>query len=389
MARVRGYIAMTTAKGMVAALVLMAAACVAGGAAGEPREDAGRIVELSEKQAAHVTAEKLGEYIFPIEKQAPGAIDFDEEMLTQVFAPYQGRIIKAFVSIGDEVKKDQLLFTIDSPDLVQAESTLIAAAGVLDLTAKNLERQRNLYRQSAAAQRDYEQAVSDQQGAEGNLSAARDAVRIFGKTDAEIDQVVASRKIDPVLVVRSPIAGEVTARNAAPGLFVQPGSTPAPYTIADTSIMWMLANVPEKDVAELRNGQETAVSVGAHPGRVYRGKITSVGALVDPNTRRVLVRSEVEDPKHQLRSGMLATFAITVAEPRRAVAAPEAAVVREGDGAMTLWFTTDRRRYTARTVKTGLTHDGFVEIVEGAKAGEFIATDGAIFVANAYANSAH
>jgi cobalt-zinc-cadmium efflux system membrane fusion protein len=372
------------------AIAALAVLAVAAGAALEARAaDAPRIVELSEKQAAQVKSETLGEHLFPIEKQAVGNIDFDEEMLTQVFAPYQGRIIKAFASAGDEVKKDQVLFTIDSPDLVQAESTLIAAAGVLELTARNLERQRNLFRQSAAAQRDYEQAVSDQQGAEGNLSAARDAVRIFGKTDAEIDQIVVSRKIDPVLVVRSPIAGEVTARNAAPGLFVQPGSTPAPYTIADTSIMWMLANVPEKDVAELRAGQETAVSVGAYPGQVYRGKITSVGALVDPNTRRVLVRSEIEDPQHRLRSGMLATFSITVAEPKRAIAAPEAAVVREGDGAMTLWFTTDRRRYNARTVKTGLFHGGFIEIAEGAKPGELVATEGAIFVANAYAVSAH
>ena len=61
-----------------------------------------------------------------------------------MFTPYQGRILKAYASVGEIVKKDQILFTIDSPDLVQAESTLIATAGVLDLTAKNLERQKNL-----------------------------------------------------------------------------------------------------------------------------------------------------------------------------------------------------------------------------------------------------
>jgi membrane fusion protein, heavy metal efflux system len=344
-------------------------------------------IELSEKQLTSVKTGQIVEHVFPIEKQAVGSIDFNEELLTQVFTPYQGRIIKAFPSVGDEVKKDQVLFTIDSPDLVQAGSTLIAATGVLELTTRNLARQRQLFNQSAAAQKDYEQAISDQQTAEGNLRAARDAVRIFGKSDAEIDKIASDRKIDPVLVIPSPISGLVTARNASPGLLVQPGNPPAPYTIADISTMWMLANIPERDISDLRIGQEVTVSVPAHPGKSFKGKITTIGATVDPGTRRVLIRSEIADPQHELRMGMLANFAITIAAPKRAIAAPETAVVREGDGTMTLWFTAGGRRFTRRAVKTGLSSGGFVEISEGAQPGEQVATEGALFIANAYANA--
>jgi cobalt-zinc-cadmium efflux system membrane fusion protein len=215
---------------------------------------------------------------------------------------------------------------------VQAESTLIAAAGVLELTTRNLERQRKLFNQSAAAQKDFEQATSDQQTAEGNLRAARDAVRIFGKSDAEIDKVISGRNIDPALVVPSPISGLVTARNAAPGLLVQPGNAPAPYTIADISTMWMLANIPERDISDLRLDQEVTVSVPAHPGKSYKGKITTIGATVDPNTRRVLIRSEIANPQRELRMGMLANFAITIAALKRAIAASETAVVRDRSG---------------------------------------------------------
>ncbi len=353
---------------------------------GASLEKAEAAVDLTWTQLSPVKTEAVALHVFPIEKQAVGSIDFNEEMLTQVFTPYQGRILKAFASAGGEVKKDQVLFTIDSPDLVQAVSTLIAAAGVLDLTAKNLERQRNLYKQSAAAQKDYEQAVSDQQTAEGSLKAARDAVRIFGKTDAEIDKMIVDRKIDPVLVVPSPISGLVTARVAAPGLLVQPGNPPAPFTIADISTMWMLANIPEREIADLRTGQDVTVSIPARPGKLYKGKISTIGATVDPNTRRVLVRSEIADPDHELRSGMLANFSITIAAPKTAIAVPESAVVREGDGTMTLWFTRDRHRFTRGPVKTGLSSGGFVEIAEGAGLGEVVATEGAIFVANEYAN---
>jgi cobalt-zinc-cadmium efflux system membrane fusion protein len=340
-------------------------------------------VDLADSQLAAVKVEPVAERGFPIEKEAVGSIDFNEDMSVQVFTPYQGRIIALFAEIGDDVKKGQTLFTIDSPDLLQAESTLIAAAGVLQLTTRNLERLRDLYTSRAVSQHDVEQAASDQQTAEGNLRAARDAVRIFGKTDADIDRIVADRVADPTLVVPSPIDGRITARNAAPGLLVQPGSAPAPYSVADISTMWMLANVAETDSPAFRVGQQVQVKLGAFPGRVFDGKITTIGATVDPNTRRVLVRSEVKDPQHELRSGMFANFVIGVGPPARSPGIPIDGVVREGDGTQSIWVTADRRRFTKRTVKIGEVRDGYRQILEGVQIGELVATEGAIFLSNA------
>ncbi len=339
-------------------------------------------VDLTDAQLDTVKVEPVEERDFPVEKEAVGSIDFNEDLETQVFTPYQGKIISLFAEVGDDVKKGQTLFTIDSPDLLQAESTLIAAAGVLELDRKNLDRLRDLYTTRAVSQHDVEQAASDEQTAEGNLRAARDAVRIFGKTDAEIDGIVAQRMADPTLVVPSPIAGRITARNAAPGLLVQPGSAPAPYTVADINTMWMLANVAEDDSPSFRLGQAVQVTVDAFPGRVFDGTITTVGASVDPNTRRVLVRSEIKDPQHQLRSGMFANFVIRIGNPVRSPAVPVDGVVREGDGTMTIWVTADRRRFTKRTVKIGEERDGYRQILQGVQPGELVATEGAIFLSN-------
>src|ERR1700688_1597348 len=171
-------------------------------------------VDLSDSQLASVKVEPVEEREFPVEKDAVGSIGFNEDMTVKVFTPYQGRIIALFAEVGDDVRKGQTLFTIDSPDLLQAEATLISAAGVLELTNRNLARLQDLYTTRAVSQAALEQSVSDQQTAQGNLRAARDAVRIFGKTDAEIDQIVAQRLADPTLVVPSPINGRITARNA-------------------------------------------------------------------------------------------------------------------------------------------------------------------------------
>src|SRR5947209_4367729 len=340
-------------------------------------------VNLSDSQLASVKVEPVAERDFPIEKQAVGSIDFNGEMSVQVFTPYPGRIIGLFAKVGDDVKKGQTLFTIDSPDLLQAESTLIAAAGVLEFTTRNLARLKALYATRAVSQKDMEQATSDQQTAEGALRAARDSVRLFGKSEAEIDRIITERMADPTLVVPSPITGRITARSAAPGLYVAPGSAPAPYSVADISTMWMLANVAETDSPAFKLGQGVKVKAIAFPDRVFDGKINTIGAIVDPSTRRVLVRSEVSNPHDELRSGMFANFVIRTGDSVRAIAVPLDGVVREGDGTMTVWVTADRRRFTKRTVKVGLQRDGYRQITDGLQVGELIATEGALFLSNA------
>jgi membrane fusion protein, heavy metal efflux system len=339
-------------------------------------------VDLSERQAEAVKSGPVGSREFMLFKTAVGTIDFNENMLVQVFSQYPGKIIKAFFNIGDDVKKGETLFTIDSPDLLQAEATLLASAGVLELQKRTLLRLTNLLKSGGSAQKDVDQATSDEQTAEGNHRAARDAVRIFGKTDAEVDQILGTRKLDATLLVPSPISGRIVARSAAPGFLTQPGNAPAPYSVADISTMWMVANVIETDAPAYKLGQEVEVRVPAYPDRVFKGHVTTLGSTIDPSSHRQLVRSEIDDPQHLLRSGMFASFVIHVGEPTRSLAVPADGVVREGDGTMTVWVTTDRRRFLKRTVKVGLRQDGWVQILEGLEPGEVVVTDGAVFLSN-------
>jgi cobalt-zinc-cadmium efflux system membrane fusion protein len=345
-------------------------------------------VDLSDKQAATLKVGSAGMRDFVLFKTAVGTIDFNENLLVQVSSQYSGKIIKAFSNIGDEVKLGDILFTIDSPDLLQAESTLLATAGVLELQKRTLSRTTQLVKSGGGAQKDLDQATSDQQTAEGNFKAARNAVRIFGKTDAQIEQILADRKVDSTLVIPSPISGRVIARSAAPGLLTQPGATPAPYTVADLSTMWMLANVIETDAPAYKLGQQVEVRVPAYPETVFKGHVTALGSMIDPNTHRQLVRSEIDDPAHQLRSGMFASFVIHVGDPVRSPAVPVAGIVREGDGTMTAWTTRDRHRFLRRTVKVGLQQDGWTQILEGLQPDESVVTDGAIFLSNKFVTGA-
>ncbi|HBY29433.1 MAG TPA: efflux transporter periplasmic adaptor subunit [Bradyrhizobium sp.] len=345
-------------------------------------------VVLTDKQAANFKIMPAEQRSFKTLKNAVGSIDFNQNMLVQAFTPNPGRIVDTFFNVGDEVKKGDALFTIDSPDLLQAESGLLASAGVLELQTRTLARVKQLLKTGGGAQKDVDQATSDQQTAEGNFKAGRDAVRLFGKTDAEIDRIVADRKVDSILVVPSTISGRIIARNAAPGLYVQPGNAPAPYSLADISTMWMVANVIETDAPSYRIGQPVEVRVPAYPGEVFRGRVTTLGLNIDPNSHRQLVRSVIEDPQHKLRAGIIASFTIETEPPKMSVSVPLEAIVREGDGTMTVWVTTDGRRFDRRSVKIGMEQDGWRQILDGVAAGEKIASTGAVFLSNKFANAA-
>ncbi len=352
--------------------------------AGQGKSQTSDGVSLTEAQRRFVSVTTVNEQRFAIDRDAVGTVDFDENSTVQVSPPYQGRISALFAKAGDNVSKGQVLFTIDSPDLLQAESTLLSSAGVFTLTARVLQRAKQLYAAQGLAQKDYDQAVSDQQAAGAAYLAARAAVRIFGKTDAQIDRILKSRQLDARMPVLSPISGQVTARNAAPGTLVQPGGTPVPFTVSNLSTKWLLGNVSEGNMPMMRLGQAVDIKLMAYPGRLYHGKISEISAAVDPNTHRGTITIDIPDPKNELRPQMLATFTVHTGISMRSLAVPYDGVVREGDGSMTVWVTRDGRHFSPRTVTIGLQQHGENQILSGLNPGERVAAQGALFLSNAY-----
>jgi membrane fusion protein, heavy metal efflux system len=343
---------------------------------------AAQTIELKTSQLDAIKIAPIGEHDFDYRRHAVGIIDFDRDHYVQVFTPYPGRIIATFADLGDPVKKGEVLFTIESPDFLAAQSNLIATAATLDQTTSALSRAVKLYAAHGIDQNDYETAVANQQAAEGALKAARNAVAVFGRTAAQIDRIIAKRQVDPALFVRSPVTGRITERSAAPGLLEQPGVAPAPYAVADLRSKWMIANVIESDAPLYRLGQRVEATVVAYPGRVFAGEIGRLGRSLDANTHRIVVRCEIPDPGDELIPGMLANFAIRVRQPLAALAIPMNGVVRNGDGTFAAWTTTDRHRFTQRTVKLGEALDGRYPVISGLRRGELAVTDGAVFLSN-------
>lgn len=239
----------------------------------------------------------------------------------------------------------------DDPALIQAESTLLATAASYELSQRELARVKSLGTANGIARKELEQAVYDAQTAAAAYKAARDAVHALGKSDAEVDRMVEAGRIE------SPAA-------------------------ASRAVKWVVADVIESDSPLFHAGQPLQVGVTAFPDQKFDGAVSEVYSTVDPSTHRVTLRGEVQDPKNELRPGMLADVVIQVRQPEIAIGVPVNGIVREGDGTMTAWVTVDRRHFIQRVVVTGLREDGEVQILRGLQRGELIVTDGAIFLDN-------
>jgi len=343
-----------------------------------------------------ITIEPVSSRSFFAEKVATGKIGFNEDVMTPVFSPYTGRIVRLFVKPGDAVNRGTPLFEIDTPDLVQAGQDLIAAGinvprarTVLALATRAEDRQHRLYLNKAVALKDWEQAEADLRNAERDLHAAESALaasrsrlRVFGKTDEEIAKIENDRQIDRTARVRSPIAGTTVTRKVGPGQYVKPDSADPLFTIADLSTVWLLADVYEADVPLIRVGQRIEVHVAAYPNEAFTARIAYVSSSVDPTSHRVGLRGVVENSRRRLKPEMFASFRVVTNSETQSLAVPTSAIVREGDKT-SVWVSQDRNHFLRKDVKTGIQQGGYVQIISGLELGEKVVSAGGLFIGNA------
>lgn len=341
-------------------------------------------VQLTAEQVLELKVGSVGLQTFELRREAIGNIDFNQDRAVQVFSPYQGRISSLLVRAGDDVAAGQVLYSVQIPDLPAAAAMLISTAGTLKVTSQTLRRAQALFETQSIPLKELQQNTADQQAAEAAYQAARKTLSLFGLVQQEIEEIETKHKIDTDMPIRSPFAGRVTARAGAVGQLVQPGSGSAPLTVANLQTLWMVASVPESELANYKLGQPVSVKVPAYPEVAFTGKITYIADVADALTHRVAVRADVGNAKHLLKPQMLATFTITLGQPVSSVAVPVNALAREGDGALSVWVTQEGLRFKRRRVEAGLMQNGMVQITDGLQAGEQIARDKALFLSNLY-----
>jgi cobalt-zinc-cadmium efflux system membrane fusion protein len=347
----------------------------------------------TKEQWATLTVQSVEERPFRPAHSTEGKIAVNEDHSTPIFSPYAGRVTRLLVQPGDRVDKAQQLFTIEATDMVQAQNDFLTAKGAFNKAQSQVnllqiveKRQHALFDAKAGALKDWQQAQADLVAAQNDLrsgqaalEAVRNRLRILGKSDKEIATFEAQGKINPETPIYSPIAGTVTQRKVGPGQYIGTGASDPAYVIGDLSTVWLVANVRESDVPKMKVGQPVEVKVLAYGDRMFKARVTYIAAAVDPNTRRLQVRAEVDNAQGVLKPEMFATFSIVVGEERASPAIPREAVVYEGSTAR-VWVAKDDAGIELRQVKLGLANGSLVQVLEGLAAGDKVVTRGSLFI---------
>src|SRR5262249_16374367 len=317
-------------RGCVAALMaaLMAVGwCIAPPPA-TPHNQPRDTIHVTADQMRQLSVAKVELHAFRIEKSAIGQIAFNEDTSTAVLTPFSGRVTRLIAKIGEAVKRGAPLLEIDSSDVVQPQSDLIAAVTAMNKARSQLglaeiseQRDRNLFEGRAGPLKTWQQSQAQLDAAQNNMpaaetavAAARNRLAILGMTDREIDALQERGEIRRSLPIHAPIDGVVVARRVGPGQYVRSDPGEPLYALADVSTMWLKAFVPEVDLPSIQIGQNVEVRVLAMPDRVFKARITYIGAAFETVTRRMVVRSEIENPGGALKAEMFASFRIATGE---------------------------------------------------------------------------
>jgi len=325
---------------------------------------------------------------------ATGKILVPEDRVAVIGPVNEGRIVHLYAGQGTRVKKGQKLADLESADIDQAEADYLKAladyenarrssAAEIKLAQENYDRAKLLYQQKITAGKNLQSAEHDLEvakasaensinGTNAALIAARRHLLILGIKDSTIDALPKRTDLAAVFSLNSPIDGIVVERNATVGASV--GTDANVFKIMDLSRVWIDANVFEKDLQQVRPGQEVKLTVPAFPGSTFSGKVILINSVVDPDTRTVKVRTEVANPDGRLKPDMFANVQIVTALNRTAISIPQSAVLN--DEGKTVVFVADGNGYKKRQVQPGIQNNDRVEIIDGLAAGDKVVVKG-------------
>jgi cobalt-zinc-cadmium efflux system membrane fusion protein len=298
----------------------------------------------------------------------PAMVEADPARTVNVMPSVTGQVIDLMARLGGRVTKGQQLAVIDSSDLAQALSDDEKARSALKLTKQTLDRLMVLEKTSAIAVKDREQAQSDYAQAVSELDRADARLRAIG---APLDAKANTR----LLSVKSPIAGSIIALQVAPGAYVN-DPTAAMMTIANLDVVWVTANVPEKDVSFVYPGQTVKVSVTSYPNRAFAGKVLFVSDVIEPDTRRNKVRIEFPNPDKALKPNMFATVTF-VAPPVTRITVPNSALLMTNDRT-SVFVEVESWAFERRNVEIGYQEGTEAAIRSGLSPGDRVVVKGAV-----------
>lgn len=346
-----------------------------------PVNTAPGLISLSMEESTRVglVVQPAARSDFRTHRDFPAIVQPNHHNMAEITTLVRGRVVDVYADLGQEVKANAPLAILYSSDLGLAQSAYLKARAKLHVAEQAYGRAKFLLQEKvigeAEAQRRHAELLSNQ--AESNES--RDRLKLLGMDAAELRRLDQSREIRSVVPIVAPFAGRIIGRNLTRGEVVE--TTEKLFVIADLSAVWVVANIPEKDIPFVHSvhasgNTQVEVRINAYPNETFKGTITYVGDVLDPVTRTMQLRLELPNPDGRLKPEMFATIRLfSESQPDR-LAVPEAALQRD-QGRTFVFVQRGPSEYELREVRIGESNGTMTSILDGLNEGEPVVTHGA------------
>lgn len=308
-----------------------------------------------------------------------GKVAYGEDRYSKISSPLQGRVVEVRAHLGDRVKAGDVLLVVDSPDIAQAYSEYVKEDSELHYASRAYELAKDLYEDKAMPLKDLKQAENELVKARAEFRRAKERLLSLRVSAEELDKPLDKQKITSRFEMKSPLTGIVVERSVTPGQSVGGDPTQVLFTVADLDMLQVVADLYERDLALVKEGQFAVVNVEAYPGVDFPATVAAVGDVVDPATRTIKVRAWVNNEAHKLKPEMFARLRLEVGEAAQFITVPREAIL-EVDGKQFVYVVQDHDRYVKREVKVSNLSPDQVRVVEGLTRGERIVTRGAVLI---------
>ncbi len=308
----------------------------------------------------------------------PGRIEVQQNRLAKIGSPVTGRVSDIQVSLGQIVKSGQILAKVNSVELTQTQLIFIKAKQQIGLKTKAVVRAKLLFEADVISKAEMQRIEAELDSVTAEFDATEDQLEILGMTKAAIQKLSNSSTVNSYSDVTSRIAGIVISKHVNIGQVVQPADEL--FSVADLNHLWAVAEVPEQQAAFIQKDQEVTIDIPALDDKRVKGKIIYVGDIVNPETRTVLIRTEIDNSNQMLKPDMLITVTVQSKKVSK-LAVSLAAVVRENDRSY-VFAQTGPNKFRLREIEVGSRDGNMISILSGITIGETIVVDGAFHLNN-------
>ena len=308
-----------------------------------------------------------------------GKIAYGEDRYSKISSPLQGRVVEVRAHLGDRVKAGAVLLVIDSPDIAQAYSEYVKEDSDLQYATRSHELAKDLYSNKALPLKDLKQAENELVKARAEFRRAKERLLSLRVPAEELNKPLDKQQITSRFEMKSPLTGIVVERVVTPGQSVGGDANQVLFTVADLDMLQVVADVYERDLALVKEGQFAKVKVEAYPEVDFPATVASVGDVVDPASRTIKLRAWVNNQDHRLKPEMFARLHIQIGDATKILVVPKEAVL-ESDGKQFVFVVEEPNRYVRHEVKVSNFTLDQMRVLEGLTPGQRIVTKGAVLI---------